>query len=97
MSHESESEQREEIEMIAALSTQHVDDAATQQDEPVTSGTFHYVKPLDPAYDAAWNARAQIRFEANRALIDEISARRIAIIMSGGDPDAAPQPLPMAA
>jgi hypothetical protein len=97
MSHEFESEQREEIEMIAALGAQHADEAAAEQDEPITSRTFHYVRPLDPAYDAAWNARAQVRFAENRALADAISARRIAIIREGGDPDAAPQQLPMAA
>jgi len=83
--------------MIAALGTQDIDAIAAEQDEPVSSRTFRYVKPLDPAYDAAWRARAEVRFAANRALADEISARRIAIILGGGDPDAVPAPLAMAA
>lgn len=66
-------------------------------DEPVTSGTFHYVKPLDPAYNAAWRARAEIRFAANRAFIDAESERRKTIILAGGDPDAAPAQIRMAA
>jgi hypothetical protein len=77
--------------VIAALRT--IDATTTSnddRDEPATSRTFHYVKPLDPACDAAWKARAEIRFDENRALLDEMSARRIAIILAGGDPDAAP-------
>jgi hypothetical protein len=66
-------------------------------DEPVTSRTFHYVKPLDPAREAGWKARAEVIFAANRAFVDAESERRIAIILAGGDPDAAPAQIRMAA
>jgi hypothetical protein len=71
--------------------------SGNDEDEPVTSRTFHYVKPLDPAREAGWRARAEIIFAANRAFIDAESERRKAIILAGGDPDAAPAQRRMAA
>lgn len=67
------------------------------------SKTFHYVRPLDPIVDAAWRARAEIRFAANRALADEISAANVAKRLAAEEAErvaarnAQPAALPMAA
>jgi hypothetical protein len=46
-----------------------------------TSKTFHYVKPLPAAAEAAWKARADVFFDECRAAHDAASAASIARIL----------------